>query len=788
MNENKSYEEFEEEIIRLKNELNTQQLRFEKEYLKLKLHSKQTALPIIDWNLDSQVTFWNEASEKLFGYSSSEAIGKKAEEFIVPIEAKKQIAEFWQKTLTKKVNTSIVTNNITKSGEKVYCEWYYTPIINDNGEVISVTSIVLDITNAERAELKLIESENRFKVLSNASFEGIFLLDNGICIEANETGCQLFGYPYHEIIGMHALEVIAEEDRKTVKDNISKGISEAYEVIGLKKDRSTFHAEIQGKNLMYKGKEVRISAVRDISKRKKAQKELYESETKFKSIFEHSGDGILIGNNQGIIVEANTSFCKMTEYKHDELVGKHLKILFYKEPLSNNPFQLDLLNNGQPIIIEREIISKKGIPILIEMNSKRLDENYLIASFRDLTERQKTEQVIRESNKQLKLAKEKAEYSDRLKSEFLANMSHEIRTPMNGIMGFSEMLNEPGIDNATIKYYTNIIANCSDQLRRIIDDILEISELETKQIKVVYTKVCINSLLQELFEIYDTKAKENNTPLYLNITLKDKESTIYTDESKLRKILNNLIDNALHYTSEGYIEVGYELKNAALKFYVKDTGIGIKPEMQHLIFERFSQEDKSLSRQYGGLGLGLSIAKENSELLGGSICVDSVKGQGSVFYFTIPYKKIHDSNSDNDNLLSDMKKVKEFTILVAEDEEVNFLYLEVLFQKLKNNYTVRRAKTGEEAIREFELDDNIDLILMDIKMPGMDGLEATKEIRKLNPDIPIIAQTAYSRIEDKEKALEAGCNDFLSKPISQKTFIDTLNIYLNIKDNFLVEY
>lgn len=788
--QDKSIEELKSRIKELEGQLSSQQLKFDKErnhLKKLGVYSQQTPHAIINWNLNFQVTFWNEAAENLFGFSREEAIGKKAKELIIPENEKKHIDKIWQKLIENKGGTHSSNSNLTKSGDIIFCEWYNTPLLNEDGNVNSVTSLVLDMTHSQRAENKLIESENRFKVLSNASFEGIFILDKGVCVEANETGCQLFGYPYHEIIGMHALNVIAPEDRKTVGDNIISGYSEPYEVTGLRKDGSTFPAEIQGKNLKYKGEEVRITAVRNISKRKQAQLELRESEGKFKSIFEHSGDGILIGNNQGFIVEANASFCKMTGYAHDELISNHIKNMFSKETLEKYPLRFDLLDEGKTIIVEREIIGKKKEPILIEMNSKRLDDNYLIASFRDLTERQKAEQTIRESNKQLKLAKEKAEYSDKLKSEFLANMSHEIRTPMNGIMGFSDMLNDPELEVDKRNYYTSIIINSSNQLKRIIDDILEISELETKQIKVVNTEVCINNLLLELFSIYDSKAKDNKTPIYISKPLNDIESTILTDEVKLRKILNNLIDNALHYTSEGHIEVGYKLKDNVLEFHVKDTGIGIKDEMQHLIFERFSQEDKSLSRRYGGLGLGLSIAKENSELLGGSIFVDSKKGEGSTFYFTIPYIQSKEIKTSIVSQKNKNNRIAEFTLLIAEDEEVNYLYLETLLKRLKNNFNIIRAKTGKEAVEEFHRNNTIDLILMDIKMPVMDGLEATKEIRKTNSNIPIIAQTAYSRLDDKNEAIAAGCNDFFSKPINRNVFLETLNLYLDLNNDFFSE-
>lgn len=784
MNVEKTQEELVEEIKRLKKELLQQKAKFEKDrlhLLKLDLHSRQTPMAIIDWDLDFKVTFWNEAATRLFGYTAEEALGKEAWELIVPKEAEEHVHNIWQDLIDNGGGENSSNSNVTKSGEIIFCNWYNTPLINDNGKVISVTSLVFDITKSQQAEQNLLESENRLKVLSNSSFEGIFILDNGRCIEANETGCKLFGYPYHEIIGMNAIDVIAEKDRKTVVQHISSGFEEPYEVTGLRKDGSTFAAEVQGKSIKYKGENVRLTAVRNISRGKNAELELKESESKFKSIFEHSGDGILIGNNNGEIIEANQSFYELSGYTQEDLIGKHIRFVFSADSMVNTPLRFDLIEEGRNVILERDIIGKNGNSIPIEMNSKRLNENFLISSFRDLTDRHKAEKAIREKNKQLTKAIEKAKSSDRLKSEFLANMSHEIRTPMNGILGFSDMLNEPDLDNEKRKYYTNIIINSGHQLKRIIDDILEISELETKQIKVANTEVCINNLLLEIFAIYDTKAKNNKTPIYLNKGLNDRQSTIFTDEVKLRKILNNLIDNAIHYTTEGYIEVGYYFRNNNLEFFVKDTGIGIKPEMQHLIFERFSQEDKGLSRKYGGLGLGLSIAKENSELLGGNICVESEKGKGSTFYFTVPYKAVFENEGiENKNDPVKIIRNEDCCILIAEDEEVNYLYIETLCKKLIGKVTIIRAKNGQEVIDKFLELDRVDLILMDIKMPVKDGFEATSEIRKINDKVPIIAQTAYSRLDDIEKAREAGCNDFLSKPIDKDKFRETVSRVIHL--------
>jgi signal transduction histidine kinase len=254
-------------------------------------------------------------------------------------------------------------------------------------------------------------------------------------------------------------------------------------------------------------------------------------------------------------------------------------------------------------------------------------------------------------------------------------MSHEIRTPMNGIIGFSQQLSNANLTDEKRRNFVKIIQNSSNQLMHIIDDILEISYLETKQVTIREEPVCLNEVFFELFSIFDTKAKENKTPLYFKKPLSDSESTIISDSLKLNKIVANLLENSLKFTSQGYIEFGYYLtENQQLKIYVKDTGIGIDPKKHQLIFERFSQAEKELSKKSGGLGLGLSIAKENVELLGGTIEVSSEEFVGTEFIITLPYNPVTIIVQETSNKPAVDKKQQQCTILIAEDEEVNFLF------------------------------------------------------------------------------------------------------------------
>jgi len=400
----------------------------------------------------------------------------------------------------------------------------------------------------------------------------------------------------------------------------------------------------------------------------------------------------------------------------------------------------------------------------------------VVGTHKDITDIKKAEEKLKRQNQELKESKEKAVESDRLKSEFINNMSHEIRTPMNGIMGFSRMLNKKGLSDEKREHYINILYNSGKQLLRIIDDIIEISQLNTQQVKVIEKEVALNDILLELFSVFDTKAKENNTPLYLIKPLKDEESIINTDESKLKKVLSNLIENALKYTNKGSVEIGYRMDKHGLDIYVKDTGIGIPKAKQKIIFERFSRESDGVANNVGGLGLGLAIAVENVELLGGKIELKSELGVGSEFTIKLPNARNIESVSTTNK---EKKSVKKPVVLIAEDEEINFLYVETLIKEQLDIYCdTIHAKDGKEAVKLCRENNDICLVLMDIKMPEMDGYKATNEIKKFRSDLPIVAQTAYSTREDQDKAFKAGFDDFFSKPIDEKVLEGIIKKYI----------
>jgi CheY-like chemotaxis protein len=445
-------------------------------------------------------------------------------------------------------------------------------------------------------------------------------------------------------------------------------------------------------------------------------------------------------------------------FQESELLARvktHLELYYYNKLFKEKTAEK---------IIANEILLQEQNKSLTDYNRELKDKTQAL---------KENEIILNKKNKELEIAKNKAEESDHLKSSFLANMSHEIRTPMNGIIGFSEFLLSHDLSQEKRAYFSRIIMSSSEQLLKIIDNILEISTLETNQVSVDQDEFCLNDLLMEQFSIFNITATSKNIPLYLKKGLTDSKSKICCDKLKLSKILNNLLENALKFTTKGYIEFGYHHKDKKLELYVKDTGIGVNENFKDEIFNRFFQEERDISKMEGGLGIGLSIAKENALLLDGDITLESKKGEGSTFTFTFPYKPIITSEKTDDDIsLQRWPK----TVLIAEDETVNYLYLETIFNENKKlDCVLIHAKNGEEAITHCKENQSIDLILMDIKMPLIDGLAATQKIREFRPNLPIVAQTAYSSNQEKEEALAMGCNDFISKPINKKDLFSKID-------------
>ncbi|MBN2520840.1 MAG: PAS domain S-box protein, partial [Bacteroidales bacterium] len=518
---------------------------------------------------------------------------------------------------------------------------------------------------------------------------------------------------------------------------------------------------------------------KDITERKKAEEALYVSEEKYRTLFNQSFLGIYLHDLNGNIIDINQMACMQSGFSRDELLKMSV---FENMPAIDENFDIakdSIIKEwkqwkiGQRTTLQAEHRRKDGSVYPVEISTGLIryrDKNILLAIVQDITKRKEAE------NELIRL-KEKAEESDRLKTAFLHNISHEIRTPMNAIVGFSELLKNPELPVNKRNVFSELISNSSKQLLTIINDIVNIATVEAGQEKIHEKQVNINSLFHLLYEQLIISAQKKSLVLNYKTALPDEDSIILTDEIKLSQVISNLVSNAIKYTKMGNIEFGYVLKDAKLEFYVKDTGFGIPQNKQNDIFIRFHQIEPDDKEYYGGSGLGLAISKAYVELLGGNIWLNSQVGAGSVFYFTIPYKKTENINHDVSNRKTELNKTtKKITLLVTEDDNTNFMLLQEVFSSPK--FLIIRALNGFESVEICKKNKLIDLVIMDIKMPLMDGYEATSEIKKVCPRLPVIALTAYSTDVDKEKAIKSGCCDFVSKPFKHNELIAKIEKYI----------
>ena len=492
-------------------------------------------------------------------------------------------------------------------------------------------------------------------------------------------------------------------------------------------------------------------------------------------------DAIIWMKRNGKIVYVNNAACLMLGYSKTEL--NKMSIFNLVAEFSEDVWQeyWTQLKKKKSYVIQLYYKTRMGseIPVEVAFNFQDFEgEEFNFTYSRNITERKLAEE-------KLKNAKEKAEYSDKLKSAFLANMSHEIRTPMNAISGFINLLGDSDINEEQKKEIIELAQSSSNDLLNIVNDIIDISKIEANELIINKSLNYVNRIVAEFYKFYLKDINllyKENVKLRMEIEPNSDKIAIYTDLARFRQVMSNLVSNAIKFTEKGEIVIGYNLVSLGnrklLRFFVKDTGIGIPKQDQDAVFDRFNQLNDNRTKDYKSTGLGLSIAKKLVDLLGGNIGLVSEEGEGSDFYFTLPYQLLETSDTpiNIDTYKKELDDWSHKSILVVEDTESNYYLIE---NYLKNtNIQLSWVKSGREALELFNEKKKFDLVLMDIQLPGMNGYEVSRLVKAYNKEMPVIAQTAYALAGEKERSIKEGCDDYISKPIKKEALIELLRNYL----------
>ena len=737
-------------------------------------------------NPDMQIVFISKSCYNKLGIKASELVGKTLEE-----------------NQLFKENTPLITNLISKvfqqqkqedveiklqKGDKHF--WWNILTIPENdvaNDQQSVLIILKNITKYKNIEEKLFRSEQRYLMAIEAADLGIwdFVVDTDKTFYSRRWK-SILGYYPDELTDNYSEweELLHPED----KDRVTRYMSNF-----LNSDLRVFEAEfrMRHKNGHYiwiksrattlrdeNGKIIRLLGTnRDITEEK-------NSESEFKKLHQailQSPIAVVITDQLGYIEFCNPAFCKITGWNDQEIIGKKPNVLnsgsqpaSYYEKLwrtisAGNEWQGEFKNKKKNGEFYWELASISPI-----RNNFGTITHYVKIS-ENIT-------YLKKIEKDLKKAKQEAEVANNYKNHFLANMSHEIRTPINTIIGFSELIKNEELLPQKRNKYSEIIEENSQSLLRLIDDIIDVSKIEANELKIKKEACPLGDLFSELEMTYNNFLKrKRNRSLELKFVIPEEthHDIIFTDPYRLRQILNNLFLNALKHTEKGKIEIGYTIVNETkLRFFVSDTGAGIPTNRVNTIFKRFNYNDDSNVTDSAASGLGLSICKDLSVLLGGDIQVKSVEGEGSVFYLSLPYDKIKIPMTRSAAKTTPQARYNfsNFTIMIAEDTPYNYEYLYSILEKTGAN--IIWAKDGIDVLKLYS-STKIDLILMDIQLPEISGYEATAQIRTTDKSLPIIAQTAYAMAEDRQKCLDAGCNEVLVKPMRMDEVLITVARFLN---------
>ena len=741
------------------------------------------------WEVDAngRYTYSSPVVEKILGYTPEEIVGKKHfYEFFHgenAAETKNKALEFFA---LKKPMKGLINLNIHKDGNLVWLATSGSPILDEEGVLLGYQGVDTDITEQKLSEEALKESEFFFKESQKAAFIGSYKTDFGEGYwESSEVLDQIFGiHKDYDKSVQGWINIVHPADREMMSNYLTeevigkqKPFNKEYRVVR-KNDGQTRWVLGQGIGSFDSEGNILtlVGTIQDITERRLDEYKI----RKLNKAVEATSEVVFMTDSEGIITYINPAFTKVYGYTAEDVIGKVTPRILKSGQVDLSTYEKfwqELLGKR---VVSNEMVNKTkyGKHIYVEGSSNMiLDETGenigFIAIQKDITKRKQIEE-------ELVQAVERAEESDRLKSAFLANMSHEIRTPMNGILGFAELLKKPSLTSDEMHEYIQAIQISGDRMLNTINSIVDLSRIESGLIEIDIKETNVNEKIEFIHKFFKPECEDIGLKFTYSIGLPLKEALIKTDIEKVYGVLTNLIKNAIKFTAEGSIEFGYNNTGKHLEFFVIDTGVGISDDQHEIIFERFRQGSDMFNRDYEGSGLGLSICKSYVEMLGGKIWVESKKGMGSKFFFTIPYDPVSEecvATQEPNSLTNKTIWPENLKILIAEDDDISYSLLYKCLSDIASQ--LFRSTNGPEAVQMCKNNPEIDLILMDIQMPEMNGFDATQQIRHFNKGVIIIAQTAFGLQGDREKAIQAGCNDYIAKPIKRDELLALFQKHLN---------
>ncbi|MGB9702710.1 MAG: PAS domain S-box protein [Candidatus Kapaibacteriota bacterium] len=760
------------------NQLKKQEEEIRKSEEKFRLFFENNEAVILLINPENQqIVYANKAAEKFYGWSIEELTKMSIAQINTMSleEIKEKMAE-----ARKKGQNYFNFKHRLKNGEIRDVEVYQSKLSLDSNELFSI--IIHDITERKKAEEALLASETKFKKLFEEHVAVKLLIDpeDGKIINANKAAAEFYGWSIEELTKMKISDInsLTPAEMRQKMQNALTRKENFFEFKHRLANGEIRDVAVYSSSIEIEGKKYLHSIVTDITSRKKAEEQVKNNEKFLDYLIDSLPIPVFFKDINGKYFKINKAFINLLGYAKEEVIGKDIFEIYKNKDLAEiyalKDKELYILGGKQ--VYETKMAVKNGDQVDVILHNNLFYERNgavggIIGAIIDVSK-------IKETEAKLIEAKQKAEESDKLKSLFLANVSHEIRTPMNGILGFSQLLKDPKLKQSDIKEYIDIIEKSGNRMLNIINDIIDISKIEANQMQVNLVECDINEQMRFIYSFFRPELEKKGLEFNVHYGLSNDNSIIITDKDKIYASLLNLIKNAIKFTDKGEISFGYAKKGDFLEFYVRDTGSGIPSEKLGIIFDRFVQADTRLSKPYEGAGLGLSITRGYVEMLGGQIWAESEFGLGSTFFFTIPFKaaeKRKNEDKYDENMGQEGNKMKRLKILIAEDDITSDLLLTSIFKRF--DCEIVHTQTGKEAVEAFAASPDFDLILMDLKMPEMDGYTATNKIKEINPNVVVIAQTAYALEGDREKAIAAGCDEYITKPIEQGKLLELIKKY-----------